>query len=120
MTLITSPTEPSVVTPASPESGSPLRLSEAIRLGAMTTDQAFGTLVDERGAMCAEGAAIAALGGDPHSDDLSVVLDRRADVPMPDGCSHRLPSLQPAIHHLNDYHRMPRHEIADWLAGMGL
>lgn len=119
MTLITSPTAPSVVTPASPETSS-LRLSEAIRLGAMTTDQAFGTLVDYQGAMCAEGAAIVALGGDPHCDDLTSVLSRRADFPMPDGCEHPHRILQRAIHHLNDLHHMPRHEIADWLAGMGL
>lgn len=120
MTLTTSPTEPVVVTPESPAVASPLRLSEAIRLGAMTTDQAFGTLVDTSGAMCAEGAAVAALGGDPRHDDLSGVLNCRADVPMPDGCTHRFYNLQRSIHHLNDTHRMPRHEIADWLAGMGL
>jgi hypothetical protein len=39
-----------------------LKFSEAMRLGAMSTPQAFGTLIDQHGGTCGNGAAIKAAG----------------------------------------------------------
>lgn len=127
MTITTNPAiEPSVVTRRSPQTGSPLRLSEAIRLGAMTTDQAFWTFADEQGGTCAVGAAIVALGGDPSRDveAFEAVVRQRVDLSGETICEHAQywtsTDIAGAIYHLNDQHRMPRNQIADWLAAMGL
>ena len=121
-TTPTSPTAPSVGT------ATPLKLSEAVRLGAMTTDQAFGTFAGPNGGTCAVGAAIEALGGDPGDSSMvhaiDRVLDKRVDLSGSIPCDNkdraRNMSVSKAIYHLNDTHRMPRNEIADWLSGLGL
>ncbi|MCA1570871.1 MAG: hypothetical protein LC798_11240 [Chloroflexi bacterium] len=93
----------------------------------MTTDQAFGTFAGPNGGTCAVGAAIDALGGDPGNGwDVHVidrVLNKRVDLSGSLPCDHRETagntSVSQAIYHLNDIHRMPRNEIADWLSGLG-
>lgn len=105
--------------PATPETTKPLKLSEAIRLGAMMTEQTFGEFGDDE-RTCAIGAAQKALGlpvsaGGPL---LHLLGDRSAEPP----CEHgSLPwSVGALIIHLNDDDRWPREKIADWLEGLGL
>ena len=74
------------------------------------------------------GAAIEALGATPNDGRavrmLDAVLDKRVDLSGSLPCDHRDRagnwSVNKAIYHLNDTHRMPRNEIADWLGKIGL
>lgn len=74
------------------------------------------------------GAAIEAMGGDPSNgadvNAIDRVLNKRVDLSGSLPCDHRDTagnmSVNKAIYHLNDTHRMPRNEIADWLSGLGL
>lgn len=74
------------------------------------------------------GAAIEALGGDPANGKfvqaIDNVLRRRVDLSGSLPCPHKATagnmSVSSAIYHLNDDHRMPRNEIADWLGSIGL
>ena len=96
-----------------------MKLSEAIRLGAMMKPQAFRALVTDDGA-CALGAALLAVGAasQPYS---RAVLDRwpwaltvSANCPSC-GCSCPIFGV---ITHLNDNHRWTREQIARWVAGI--
>lgn len=105
-----------------------MRLSEAIRLGAMLKPQAFGDFSDGTGT-CAWGAANEAIGksvDDDYVDDEWMDVCH-ADVRCPecgdcrgttdkdaDGQS-RVASL---IEHFNDDHLWTRERIADWLEGV--
>ena len=101
-------------------------LSEAIRLGALLHEQAFGMLVDHEGRTCAAGAALEAIGMlpvydhrpliitdllmEPHFPIWSLTPRIRPGGPMPPG--ERLGSL---VMWLNDVLRWPREAIADWV-----
>jgi hypothetical protein len=112
-----------------------LKLSEAIRLGAMMTTQAFGEIETEDGT-CALGAAVQAAGCPREMvTDFSRGLGTR---PIPPGaqamliyipynwhqlliqdeacpeCGLRSP-MSRQIPHLNDEHRWTRERIADWI-----
>lgn len=108
-----------------------MRLSEAMRLGAMLHPQCFGALTDFRGT-CALGAAVAAANcpvvgraagtestrsGD--RSDLAVQVPNEwgavlaAVCDCPDCGSSR--SGHRLIAHLNDDHRWTREQIADWV-----
>lgn len=102
-----------------PETTKPLKLSEAIRLGAMATDQAFGTFGDGTHT-CGIGAAQVALGLTPQPDDeLNMMLEHAGPVRSP--CADRRHgSVRETIIHLNDDHKLPREKIADWLESLGL
>jgi len=104
-----------------------MRLSDAIRLGAMLRPQGFERLFHQ-GHSCAIGAAFEA-GNVPAGTrdiELASFFD---DVPL--GCRLRCPqcaisftlelgkpsavNLAIGITHLNDIHRWPRERIADWV-----
>ena len=100
-----------VTAPTPIETVTPIRPSEAIRLGCLLAPvQAFGG-PGERNKR--EACAVAAMvrGG---SADIDVFAG--SDTPCPAcGRSRRGPVL-----HLNDDHRWSRERIADWLEGLGL
>lgn len=109
---------PTTEAPATPEKTKPLKLSEAIRLGAMMTEQTFGEFGDDE-RTCAIGAAQKALGlpvsaMGPLNDLLG---SRGAKEP----CDHPYAwSVGALIMHLNDDDKWPREKIADWLETLGL
>lgn len=103
-----------------------MRLSEAIRLGAMLRPQGRDVFMDEQHRTCALGAALDAIGQ----------LDRRGlghipsqwewcwygmgldgdRYPCPAGrCSYKSGALR-VITHVNDHHGWTRERIADWVA----
>jgi len=91
-----------------------LRLSEAIRLGALLHRQCFGAscAFDHEGAVvatCALSGAIDA-GYQAQRRDLSVLSAR-----CPLGCPYRLTRAALVVH-LNDGHQWTRDQIADHLA----
>jgi len=97
----------------------PMKLSEAIRLGAMMMPQAFRTLLTDDGA-CALGAALLAVGAQPE-EAVRSALNRwpwastvSADCPR---CG-RSRTVFRVITHLNDRHRWTREQIAKWVAGI--
>lgn len=88
-----------------------MKLSEAIRLGAMMGKQAFGRAYGANGSACANGAAMQAVGG------YSIWVEwpwLRTDVTCP-ACKLS-GTTGVAIAHLNDIHRWTREAIADWVA----
>lgn len=109
-------------TPAPIETVTPIRPSEAIRLGCLTTAQAFSDY-GNGDAACAVGAMNIGFGlqndaGD-HLDDISHL--HRGTTVCPEtgqrGCPGRWHVM---VFHLNDDHRWSRERIADWLEGLGL
>ena len=95
-----------------------LRLSEAIRLGAMLKPQVFGILRDGIGT-CALGAALEACGiVANHLNNLEYVINR---WPWTDAKFHNCPGCgywgypSAVITHLNDAHHWTREQIADWV-----
>lgn len=97
-----------------------MRLSEAIRLGAMNKPQVFGALIRD-GGTCALGAAYDAVG---------LLIGENADVPClgaemfpllntasdcPDCYFVRNEFTGFVITHLNDLHQWTRERIADWV-----
>ena len=100
----------------------PLKLSEAIRLGAMIRPQVHGE-VFAAGGSCAVGAALEAIGvpyGDYTGDEaLADVWPQAwpsdtALIVCP-VCSHRA-DFANIIAHINDDHMWTREKIADWVA----
>lgn len=114
-----------------------MKLSEAIRLGAMHGPQIFGSEFSQDGSQgtCALGAAIIAIGAkgvpckfpDPNNN----ARQQREGVPMlvvtlpwhilsveqhcPDCFWKIARPIHRLIAHLNDHHRWTRQEIADWV-----
>lgn len=93
-----------------------MRLSEAIRLGAMLKPQAFD--FGKPGSLCAlEGAAIA-IGKRKHQwaslDDDWPWICAITNVACP-ACGLKDDCVETAIAHLNDSHHWTREQIADWL-----
>lgn len=103
-----------------------MRLHEAIRLGAMNTEQGFGPLsITSDTAPCALGAARHAAG--IFTTHLYVynalmarwpVLGTYVVFPIKDGGWR--PTLVEAIYTLNDTFRWSREQIADWVEGVEL
>ena len=100
-----------------------MRLSEAIRLGAMLKRQAFGAIEDEDGNTCALGAAYDAI-GELHRGqgyDWSWACRRFPVLKVLDGSRGRPKCflcgtfVESIIPHLNDFHRWTRERIADWI-----
>lgn len=99
-----------------------MRLSEAIRLGAMDHPQAFGVLVTADGARCALGSALLAV-GIPVIDSVFVHAKAFAQWPILGKHGQQCPvcewfylcNVAGAIAHLNDCHRWTREQIADWV-----
>ncbi len=91
-----------------------MKLSEAIRLGAMLHKQGFGVMVLYDGgvlATCALGAAQQA-GYTFSGKDWSRKMAYRYRCPT---CREGWPALE-MITHLNDWHKWTREQIADWVA----
>lgn len=106
--------------PAAPDQAHPLKLSEAIRLGAMMTEQTFGEFGDES-KTCGIGAAQLAL-GEPvgFSGGLFALLNQSPRVACPQAGHDHSSTVGALIVHLNDGEQMPREKIADWLETIGL
>ena len=83
-----------------------MKLSEAMRLGALLGPQAFGQFITKDGGGCAMGAAIQACSGAAWP-----VLLTYATCPA---CGEKNPAGA-IIMHLNDDHRWTREQIADWV-----
>lgn len=93
-----------------------MKLSEAIRLGAVLKPQAFGTVFDGRGT-CVYGAAFDAVGELPTYPCIGFthILAHHPDWSLIDGpCPECAIQCSPA--HLNDVHHWSREAIADWVA----
>ncbi len=110
-----------------------MKLSEAIRLGAMMKPQAFGTWFDGEGT-CATGAALDAMGflGNPEafpSREIEEVLiapylaspqfkrhsaELGGNRKRPCRCNGK-DGVGPIMVHLNNRHRWTRERIADWV-----
>jgi len=115
MTLtITSPSAPSK------ETVKPLKLSEAIRFGAMVTSQAFGNWGDEH-ETCGLGAAQVGFGDEPDGNGVLMwILDHFGTIMECPRCPTLTPTVKVLVMHMNDDHRVPREKIADYLAEFGL
>lgn len=112
-------TETLTEAPARVETPRPLKLSEAIRFGGMSTTQIFGAFGDtER--TCAIGAANVAFGRRPDDTELIRLLEGRRVDAVPCGHYSDGACVTAAIIHLNDSDKWPRENIADWLQGIGL
>ncbi len=97
-----------------------MKLSEAIRLGAMATEQGFGApSIASNEAPCALGAARIAAGlGDHCAVDCYSVLAYRWPVlyrMVANPVAGRMEYVVDAIWSLNDVHRWTREQIADWI-----
>lgn len=96
-----------------------MRLSEAIRLGALLNPQGFGEMKEKDGRTCALGAALEAMGAlqkDVRTNWLFPVLKMYVTCPAGDGhAQFGETSLDAMIIHLNDFHKWTREEIADWV-----
>jgi hypothetical protein len=105
------------VAPAPIEVVTPIKPSEAIRLGCLIAPvQSFGSYIDLDGAACAIGAASLAYGEDPGVTHFKPSFWPQAGIPCPEpDCTGTA-----GIMHLNDAHRWSRERIADWLEGIGL
>ena len=116
--------EVEVLTERPIEERKPMKLSEAMRLGAMGTKQAFGSwhyLKDGEDRMCAISTAWYALTGEKSHDGGNTPLHQmlegvKVNSPV-DGVEM---SLASAIIGLNDNHHWGRDRIAGWLETQGL
>lgn len=135
--------------PKTLEQTKPLKLSEALRFGAMGTTQTFSKLGDtDAGTACGVGAVFVGLGyqfSGPNSVGNVIAAHpelRVLQTPvrligrMPEMCVEHRGFRRPddfhasysshgenildAIIHLNDDHHLPREQIASWLEGLGL
>lgn len=87
----------------------------------MVTKQVYGQFGNSE-QTCAIGAAQVAFGDRPGFEGLAFILEQPADMgPCPvNGCAARAHSPGAYIVHLNDYHKMPRQQIADYVSQFGL
>jgi hypothetical protein len=115
----TTPAEAPSVQPSVVEPITPMKVSEILRLGSLSTTQAFGRMVDNDGRMCALGTPFVAfdtaLLRGVHADPPSSC----DDVPPMSNSEYRWP-ITSMIVHLNDQHQWSFTQIADWLEGQGL
>jgi hypothetical protein len=119
-------------TPAPIEVVTPIKPSEAIRLGCLTTAQGRETYIAKRQGQwqaCAYGAMAVGYGFDPSGTDGRRIDDfilpgevqiegqiSESSCPAPACATARYDLLI----HLNDDHRWSRERIADWLESLGL
>lgn len=127
--------------PAPIETVTPIRPSEAIRLGCLTTARITGRLVDDDGqSACAVGAMLIGWNGSLRDNDAAMdamdgtawdQVDQRAAAcpePHPKGNPERVSCVRSmpvymVMQHLNDLsgrHEWSRERIADWLESLGL
>lgn len=99
-----------------------MKLSEAIRLGAMLRPQGYYAMSDD-GRTCAYGAAYEAVGfviDDetrwPAAELIYATFPLIAVLTMPcPECGQDAPAPGMVVTHLNDRHRWTREDIADWV-----
>ncbi len=126
MTAITA--DPEIKTVETPiETIKPMKLSEAMRLGSITTTQARGAWSapgdspEDDPKMCAMSTAWYALTGHDGNDASGSALE---DLLSKHLVSHPVDSypvtVRSTIIDLNDRHKWTRLQIADWLSGIGL
>jgi hypothetical protein len=122
------------VAPVEPRS--PLRLSEALRLGSLDNPQCKRHLYDfGTGGYCALGAIYKAVGWEPTVDESRAPQAQRAEMTRVSHtcwtttrdapCEHATyfrhgASIHVLLIHLNDDHEWTREKIADWLESEGL
>ncbi len=106
-----------------------MKLSEAIRLGAMIRPQVFGAFM-KNGGSCAIGAALEAVGHNvedfspcySEAAEAFPLLTRWADYDCPACVVQFAPGLwrrfDTVISHLNDQHKWTREQIADFVASI--
>jgi len=93
-----------------------MRLSEAIRLGALITAPGVRVFVQKQEKACALGAAAIAAGTSPDLYGLMRYFGWAASTEAScPACDVRRTVLELVIH-LNDCHNMPREEIGCWVA----
>lgn len=94
-----------------------MKLSEAIRLGAMLKPQGFGDDATERHATesCALGAAYDAASVEPRAWHALLRAFPLADVISARHCPECQMWFWSVIPHLNDDHRWTREQTADWV-----
>jgi hypothetical protein len=101
-----------------------MKLSEAIRLGAMNSPQGFEFMLSPDGSRCALGAAADAGGFPLHvhqfyapprmRDYWPILLDMDTLIPCP-SCGVSRFGWAEVIIHLNDGHQWTREQTADWV-----
>lgn len=96
-----------------------MRLSEAIRLGAMLGPQLFGKLFDANGGSCAVGAAMKAVGRRYVCSDDFPILNKQCNYyPVPIPREERYgDDVWSVIVWLNNEARWSRERIAEWVEG---
>lgn len=123
---------PAVQSPAfAPETVTPIKMSEAIRIGSMLTEQTYYCQFKRdsetnKEYTCALGAALVGVYGDSARHHLLSKTFPRKIWESPGKkcpvatCSNGVLSIANTIAHLNDRHVWKREKIADWLEGIGL
>lgn len=114
---------------STPEKVTPLKVSEALRLGAMVSKQMKGSLkgkIHGEVYACAVGAAGIGFGwkrGFYTKFEKLTLDDVNYSCPVDDLARHapgyHRGSLKDVVIHMNDVHRLPREWIADWLESVG-
>lgn len=132
--LIPSPTaepqtEPQTTPETRPETVTPIRPSEAIRLGTITAPTPIrGRLFDGHGGACALGAMAIGLGlaqtdgggaGGVSDDEVMEALGRALPPQLPHPERYAIGPTVAVVASLNDSCGWSRQRIADWLAGWG-
>jgi hypothetical protein len=105
------------------ETVTPIKPSEAIRLGCLTTGQLINeTYVDIDGARACVFGAMAIGYGEPHraAQMHAAINGHLIDSDVFRRCPESGCASVAFPMHLNDDHRWSRERIADWLEGLGL
>lgn len=102
-----------------------MKLSEAILLGSIGTNQGFGGLIDKQGRTCALGAALVAIGGIGEDFVTDNVINSQGwawiqhiQAKCPCGCVVYSSFIIYIITHLNDHKKWTRPQIAAWVASL--
>lgn len=128
MTAPVETVETPVEVPVKPlEVNTPLKVSEALRLGAMDTKQVFGKIGDLESTTCALGAVYHGFGFEGYGAAMQSLNREMARVIIPCGGTTGLfgkpcrseNTLMNVVIHMNDQHKMPREKIADYIESLG-
>jgi hypothetical protein len=94
-----------------------MKLSDAIRLGAMTGPQCFSGYFGEGSSSCAMGSALIAVGATHggYGAIWDVFPEALLVVPSCPSCGESLNCVADGVYHLNDDHLWTREAIADWV-----
>ena len=101
-----------------------MKASEALLLGSLVTKQGFGADSPASSTPCALGTIGMALGLKFTNLSIYSKLEtvfpwmRKMDSMLCPHCGIREVHVMSMIYHLNDHHKMPRNEIAKWIASV--